>query len=375
MLKLSICIIAYNEEQYLPRLLEDIKLSEYPHEYTEVVLIDGMSTDKTKQIMLDFKSQDNGFYNVQVLDNPKRIQAAGWNVAIQNFTGDVLSRIDAHTHIPSDFSRKVMADIESGEDIAGGKRPCLIESESKWSKMLLSAENALFGSSISFSRHSEKKTYVKSMFHASYRREVFAKVGGFHEDLGRTEDNELHFRIRQAGYKICQGSDIISYQYIRGTISSMMQQKFGNGKWIGLTLGVCYQCLQTYHFVPFFFVITLLCSLLLFVSAFITGHMWMAFPFCVVFGAYLLADLMMSLAAFFSAKQKNPTMLLLPCIFFLLHCAYGFGTIAGVLQLPFFLHRLKKQEKENGFSAAQRIENVRQKVIEHTVTPTKEDEI
>ena len=91
MLKLSICIIAYNEEQYLPRLLEDIRHSEYPHEYTEVVLIDGMSTDKTKQIMLDFKAEDNGFYNVQVLDNPKRIQAAGWNVAIKHFTGDVLS--------------------------------------------------------------------------------------------------------------------------------------------------------------------------------------------------------------------------------------------------------------------------------------------
>ena len=51
MLKLSICIIAYNEEQYLPRLLEDIRRSEYPHEYTEVVLIDGMSSDKTKDIM------------------------------------------------------------------------------------------------------------------------------------------------------------------------------------------------------------------------------------------------------------------------------------------------------------------------------------
>ena len=51
MLKLSICIIAYNEEQYLPRLLEDIKLQEYPHEYTEVVLIDGKSSDKTKEII------------------------------------------------------------------------------------------------------------------------------------------------------------------------------------------------------------------------------------------------------------------------------------------------------------------------------------
>ncbi len=373
----SLCMIAYNEEKNLSRLLSQVLGQNYPKQNTELIFVDSASTDGTRALFEEFAALHQSEYlSVRTLDNPKKSQAAGWNVAIENAVGDVIIRLDAHAEIPDDFILSNMKLIESGENVCGGARPNKLDASTPMKETLLLAESSMFGSSIaSYRRESHEKQYVSSVFHGAYRREVFAKVGGFHEDLGRTEDNELHFRIRQAGYKICQGSDIISYQYIRGTISSMMQQKFGNGKWIGLTLGVCYQCLQTYHFVPFFFVITLLCSLLLFVSAFITGHMWMAFPFCVVFGAYLLADLMMSLAAFFSAKQKNPTMLLLPCIFFLLHCAYGFGTIAGVLQLPFFLHRLKKQEKENGFSAAQRIENVRQKVIEHTVTPTKEDEI
>ena len=229
MLKLSVCIIAYNEENFLPRLLEDIKKQEYPHEFTEVVLIDGMSEDKTKAIMEAFKAEDNGFYNVQVLDNPARIQAAGWNVAIKNFTGDVLSRIDAHTHIPSDFSRKVMADIEQGENVVGGKRPCLVESDSKWSKMLLSTENALFGSSINSSRRSESKTYIKTMFHASYRREVFDKVGLFNEKLIRTEDNEMHYRMRVAGYKFYYDPSIVSWRRTRPTIGGLIKQKMLNG--------------------------------------------------------------------------------------------------------------------------------------------------
>ena len=35
-------------------------------------------------------------------------------------------------------------------------------------------------------------------------------TGLFNENLGRTEDNEMHYRIRKAGYKICFNPDIIS---------------------------------------------------------------------------------------------------------------------------------------------------------------------
>ena len=330
MFKLSICIIAYNEEQYLPRLLEDIRHSEYPHEYTEVVLIDGMSTDKTKQIMLDFKAEDNGFYNVQVLDNPKRIQAAGWNVAIRNFTGDVLSRIDAHTHVPSDFSRKVMANIETGENVVGGKRPCLIESESKWSKMLLSAENALFGSSISFSRHSETKTYVKTMFHASYRREVFDKVGLFNEQLLRTEDNEMHYRIREAGYKLLYDPEIVSYQYARSSLKKMIRQKFANGFWIGLTVKVCPGCISLYHLVPMAFVLAIVATSVL------AAFGWWIFA-AVMWGLYWLFAIVSMIFSIIKDGFSFP-MLLIPFIFLILHISYGVGTIGGLFNFT----RIKK---------------------------------
>lgn len=64
-------------------------------------------------------------------------------------------------------------------------------------------------------RKGNHKTYVKSVFHGAYRKEIFEKAGLFNENLGRTEDNEMHYRIRKAGYKICFNPDIISYQNIR----------------------------------------------------------------------------------------------------------------------------------------------------------------
>ena len=323
MLKLSVCIIAYNEENFLPRLLEDIRKQEYPHEFTEVVLIDGMSEDKTKAIMEAFKAEDNGFYNVQVLDNPARIQAAGWNVAIKNFTGDVLSRIDAHTHIPSDFSRKVMADIEQGENVVGGKRPCLVESDSKWSKMLLSTENALFGSSINSSRRSESKTYIKTMFHASYRREVFDKVGLFNEKLIRTEDNEMHYRIRQAGFKLLYDPEIVSYQYARSSLKRMIKQKFGNGYWIGLTVKVCPGCLSLYHFIPFAFVLAIIATSV--IAA--LGFPWLSLLMWALYWLFAFVSMVIAMIN----DGFSFAMLLMPFIFLILHVSYGIGTIAGLL--------------------------------------------
>ena len=76
-LKLSICVVALNEEKFLPRLLENLRDQTYPHQLTEVVLVDSGSSDGTKAIMQAFQREDNGFFSVQVLDNPKRAQAAG----------------------------------------------------------------------------------------------------------------------------------------------------------------------------------------------------------------------------------------------------------------------------------------------------------
>lgn len=327
--RLSIGILAYNEEAFLPNLLNDMKLQKYPHNLIEILLIDSCSTDKTREIMNEFKSENNDFYSVQVLDNPKKIQAAGWNVAISNFTGDVLARIDTHTKVTPEYSEKVMEDIQSGEMVVGGIRPCVIEKDTAWAKVLLQVENSLFGSSINKSRRSHEKTYVKTMFHAAYRREVFKKVGLFNEELLRTEDNEFHHRIRKAGYKLCYDPSIISYQYSRSSFSRMLKQKYGNGYWIGITLKVCPKCISIYHLVPALFVLAIVVTSLL-----------------IPLGVWQLSALMWILYSTFAVLNTIVSginngfyiqSLLMPIMFLILHISYGCGTILGLF------HKVKKK--------------------------------
>ena len=212
---ITICVIAYNEEQTLPAILKDIAAQDYAHGSMEVVLVDSASTDHTKKIMQEFAAQnttqpDMGFVSVSVLDNPKRTLPCGWNVALKAYRGEAILKVDAHASIPKDFVTKNVAVLESGEDVCGGQRPNIIEQPTPFRNTLLLAESSMFGSSIAPYRNNPGKSYVKSMFHAAYRRKVFETIGGFDERLARTEDNEIHYRMRKAGFKLCFDPEIIS---------------------------------------------------------------------------------------------------------------------------------------------------------------------
>ena len=324
----SFCIVAYNEQDYLPSLFEDICSQTYPHNLIEIVLVNSTSTDNTRYLMEQFKNENKDFKDVIIVDNPKKNQASGWNVAIKASSGDLITRIDAHASVPADFIQKNVECIKSGEDISGGSRPCIIDDETQWKKTLLLAENSMFGSSIAPYRRNHGNIYVKSMFHATYKREVFDKVGYFNEDLGRTEDNEIHYRMRKAGYKFCFNPDIISYQHVRNSLYKMIKQKSANGYWIGLTVGVCPWCLSIYHFIPFLFVLGIIFTTLL--------AIW-GLPIYakVMWCMYWLLSIFM---AFFSIYKKrfNSIQLVIPIIFFALHVSYGLGTLVGIAKMPFW---------------------------------------
>ena len=318
-MKVSIIITARNEEKYLPMLFEDILNQTFPLQNIEVVLMDSNSTDNTRLVMEEFK-KNNETLSVQIVTNERQIQAAGFNEGVKHATGDVVLKIDAHSRIPADFVQKNVDEILAGAYVCGGNRPTVVDSADDFSKTLHIVEESALGSSIANYRKSDVKRKVNSIFHGMYRKEVFDKVGLADERLLRTEDNEFHYRVRKAGYDIIFNPEIESYQYIRPTFTKMIQQKFANGYWIGLTSHVCRDCLSLFHFGPGVFVSTLLVLMMLTPISFA--------PLLTLVALYLLAVL--GLSVFEISKQKfNPTLLLIPFIMIAIHFAYGVGTIKG----------------------------------------------
>ena len=350
----SLCMIAYNEAEALDGVLRDFQLQDYPHELIEIVLVDSMSTDATGAKMERFKNTDYGFRNVAIVQCAKKNQAFSWNAALMTATGDVIIRVDAHARIPRNFVSRNVYNLNQGENVVGGGRPNITSDVSSWKLTLLAAEDSLFGSSVaSYRRPPTQKEYLDSLFHAAYRREVIQKVGGFNENLGRTEDNEFHYRIRKAGYKLCCCPDIISYQHSRNNLKDMIRQKYSNGRWIGLTLSECPGCLSYFHFAPFAFVMMIiLCSI---IAA--LGFPILLYTLLIVYGMF---DIVNSVGCF-TMKNLQPQFALLPIIFPILHVSYGVGTIVGLIQIPFWQKKIKNSH------AKEHIEKVKIKIAKNTI--------
>lgn len=157
------------------------------------------------------------------------------------------------------------------------------------------------------------------------RRCVLHDVGLFNVDLGRTEDNEYHYRIREAGYKICYSPDINSYQYVRNTMGKMLKQKFANGYWMGKTFWICPRCLENYHFIPLLFLLGIILTSFLYCIGFpLLGN--------IMWSLYWGLTVIMTIMAIPKCKN-NAHLLALPIIFFSLHLSYGLGTLKGIIKL------------------------------------------
>ena len=68
-------IIAFNEQLYLPALLDDLLKQTYDKSLIEVILVDGESNDDTWHIMCQFQEKNQCLFSaIKTLKNIKRIQ-------------------------------------------------------------------------------------------------------------------------------------------------------------------------------------------------------------------------------------------------------------------------------------------------------------
>lgn len=329
----TIGVITLNESKMIDELLEDILAQDYCKNDIEVVFADGISDDDTKNKLIEFRENNiDNFYDIKVLDNHKVTQAAGWNVVIKNSIGDAIIRVDAHSRIPSDFVSENVKVLESGEYVCGGRIIKTIKGNGLKEKILLMAENSMFGSSPAKYRRSDKKEYVKTVAQACYRRDVFNKVGLFDEGLLRSEDTDMHYRIRKTGYKILMSHTINSEYFARNTLSKMCKQKYATGHSIAVTsIGKSIKMFSLYHFIPYLFLLAIIVSSILFgVGLGFKKYQPMIYPFIVLIGLYASVCVIFAIKS--SIEYKQPLgILVLPFMFIILHLSYGVGTFFGFI--------------------------------------------
>jgi glycosyltransferase involved in cell wall biosynthesis len=323
--EISLIIPCRNEISYIAGCLDSVIANDYPREKLDIIVVDGMSEDGTKEIVDEYISR---YPFIRLLDNPKKIIPTAMNIGIRNARGSVIMKIDAHSSYERHYiSKCVNYLMEYGADNVGGIVKMLPRKDTVMGKSIVMALTSLFGAGNAYFRTGAREPrWVDTAFTGCYRKEVFDRVGLYDENIARSEDVAINSRLRRAGGKILLVPEIVSSYYTRSTLGDFVKHNFDNGFWITYPLKYHRLLFSWRHLVPMAFVSSLIVSLLL--AIFYPLFLWV---FIFILGAYLLASIYFS--ARLALREKNSRYLfVLPVVFGALHIVYGLGSIYGLIR-------------------------------------------
>lgn len=321
--EVAIVIPTLNEERFISRCLNSIIKQTYEFEKMDVMIIDGGSNDKTKDIVAEYQKSHQ---NIRFIENKKKIQSVAFNIGLKKSTAPYIIRLDAHAEYDSKYISLCIENLKQDEKRGnvGGRLNILPFNQSIWAQTNAILNHSRFGIGGAAFRVSNEAHNTDSVPFGAFPRKVIDQIGGMREDLPRGEDNEYNSRIRKAGYKIFFDPNIISSYFARPTLGASCKQMYANGNSIGYLYYIDREAIGIRHLVPLLFVVSGLFSIIISV-------LWS--PFCYVFcgglALYLIADAM---ASIMGAKDNVKCTLPLFILFFCVHVSYGMGTIAGLIK-------------------------------------------
>ncbi len=310
-----------NEAAHIERTLAALLAQDYPAQRMEILVVDGMSDDATREIVSQF-TMHNSSFTIHLLDNPRRIVATALNIGLAHARGDVIVRVDGHTEIAPDYVRRCVDLLQrTGADNVGGRMQPV--GQGAFGASVAVATSSPFGVGDGRFHYSADEEWVDTVYLGAWPREVFQRIGGFDEELVRNQDDEFNYRLRKAGGRILLSPLIRSHYVNRSTPASLWRQYYQYGYWKVRVLQKHPRQMQWRQFVPPLFVAGLLAGPPLGLLHPLFWTLWLS-----VVALYALVNLCASL--WVASRQGWRHLLHLPLVFAILHSSYGLGFLIGL---------------------------------------------
>ena len=322
----SVIVPVRNEERYVGKCLSRLLEQDYPGDRLEIVVVDGLSEDRTRQIVLDLLRGRAATQPVlRLIDDPGRERTTALNAGVRAATGEVIVRVDARSMVPLDYVRKCVETLEAtGADNVGGVQQPIADSPMQDAIGL--AMSHPFGVGDAQFRLGKKSGFVDTVYLGSFRREVFTRIGLFDDIVPvLSEDSDINLRIRDHGGTVYLNTEIRPGYYPRDTLQALIALYFRYGVARAGNVLKHRKMTSWRQAVPPLFVLALAA---LGVLAF--AHPAFRVGFAALLATYLLVDLgaATSIAA---ARGKWHLWPRLIAVFPCMHVAWAFGFFRGLI--------------------------------------------
>ena len=326
---ISVIIPVLNEENYVADLLDSIKNQVCTNITFEVLIIDGMSSDNTRNLIRPFLSS-----SFRLIDNVKRSTPDAFNIGLTDAKGDFVAILGAHCIYESNYLQECLKALLitgsvgcSGKVITGCKENTI---ESNIVSVIL---NSSFGVS-NHSFRTIKYGYVDSVNFPVYKKEVLIEMGGYDTKMLRNQDNVMNSDLISKGYKLYVTDKTSCQYFVPGSVIKLLRYAFRNGKWNVSTFFSNRRAMKFYHFVPLFFFLSVIFGVLLSILDLETVSSVSAFGISVLLLIHVLLSITFSIDLF--KRCQLFSFFLAPCGFMAFHLSYGLGSFIGLTRLVLY---------------------------------------
>lgn len=326
---LSVVCPIYNEEKYIGPFLESIQQQDFPKNDLEILLVDGMSKDKTREIISEYAQK---FPCLKLVDNPQQTVPYAMNNGIRSANGEIIIRLDAHAEYPSNYFSilvKKLGELEGADNVGGVciTRPC---NETSVAIAIAECLSNKFGMGNSYFRVGAKEVMsVDTVPFGCFRKSLFAKIGLYDTDMIRNQDDELNGRIIKNGGKIYLLPEVEIKYFARDKISKVRKMFYQYGLYKPLGNKKLGSPATIRQFFPLLFVLGLVLGLILCI---VFPILWPLYAAIIIL--HLLIGMYEGIK---SAKRTGckGCILIMPYVFMNMHICYGIGYLKGIYNLAF----------------------------------------
>jgi glycosyltransferase involved in cell wall biosynthesis len=328
MVTLSIICPTYNEEKYIASTITSFLQQEFHSFELEILIVDGRSTDNTRNIVTSFCKQ---YPFIKLVDNPNQKTPYAFNEGLQHASGAFIAILGAHTSYAKNYLQACYDALLKSNSVGCTGR-VLVQALSNNTGAQLSewVTNSVFGvSGASF--RAMKEGYVHSVNFPVFKKQALIELGGYNVTLIRNQDNDMNQRLLDAGHKLYCTWDTVAYYRPPANVNALLKYAYRNGFWNAISIFKNARSMRLHHLIPFLFVSCIILGLVVgtLLAVFMQTNLLLLL---ILFGVslHLLIGFVVSILSF--ATQKDFRKFLMPFVFFAFHFKYGWGTLNGFLQ-------------------------------------------